>query len=126
MPEKRETLEDVARREAETERERAEARQEYLKSAERLAKEMPEAFVEFCGMVREAVRGERAESGPRPSAGAAGGAGPRGPDRGGRRARRPRAGRAPAGRAAAAPAGSGPGGGGRRRRPPPASRPASP
>jgi hypothetical protein len=56
MPEKRETLEDVARREAETERERAEAREEYLKSAERLAKEMPEAFFEFCGMVREAVR----------------------------------------------------------------------
>src|SRR5947208_13885105 len=56
MPEKRETLEDVARREAEAERERAEAREEYLKSAERLATEIPESFFEYCGMVREAVR----------------------------------------------------------------------
>lgn len=56
MPEKRESLEDVARREAEAERERAEAREEYLKSGERLAKEMPNVFFELAGMLREAVR----------------------------------------------------------------------
>ena len=56
MPEKRETLEEVARREADHEREVAEARAELAKSAERLAKEMPPAFFEFCGMLREAVR----------------------------------------------------------------------
>src|SRR5438067_10915397 len=56
MAEKRESLEEVARREANRERELAEAREEYLKSSERLAQEMPPAFFEFCGMVREAVR----------------------------------------------------------------------
>jgi hypothetical protein len=56
MAEKRESLEEVARREANRERELAEAREEYAKSAERLAKEMPPAFFEFCGMVRESVR----------------------------------------------------------------------
>src|SRR6476659_3410543 len=56
MAEKRESLEEVARREANRERELAEAREEYAKSGERLAKEMPPAFFEFCGMVREAVR----------------------------------------------------------------------
>jgi hypothetical protein len=56
MPEKRESLEDLARREAAAEREREEAQKEYLKSAERLAKEMPEAFFELAGMLREAVR----------------------------------------------------------------------
>jgi hypothetical protein len=56
MAEKRESLEEVARREANRERELAEAREEYTKGGERLAKEMPPAFFEFCGMVREAVR----------------------------------------------------------------------
>ncbi len=56
MGEKRESLEDVARREADHEREVAEARAELAKSGERLAKEMPPAFFEFCGMLREAVR----------------------------------------------------------------------
>ncbi|MCU1282980.1 MAG: hypothetical protein JWM53_6526 [bacterium] len=56
MAEKRESLEEVARREANRERELAEAREEYAKSADRLAKEMPPAFFEFCGMVRESVR----------------------------------------------------------------------
>jgi hypothetical protein len=56
MAEKRESLEDIARREAEHERERAAAREEYVKSAERLATEMPPAFFEFCGMLRESVR----------------------------------------------------------------------
>jgi hypothetical protein len=56
MAEKRETLEEVARREADHERELAEAREEFLKSGERLAKEMPPLFFEFCGIVREAVR----------------------------------------------------------------------
>jgi hypothetical protein len=56
MAEKRESLEEVARREANRERELAEAREEYAKSGERLAKEMPPAFFEFCGIVREAVR----------------------------------------------------------------------
>ena len=56
MAEKRESLEEIARREANRERELAEAREEYAKSGERLAKEMPPAFFEFCGMVREAVR----------------------------------------------------------------------
>jgi len=64
MAEKRESLEDVARREAELERERAEARQEYLKSGERLAKEMPAAFFELCGLVREAVRRFNAAADP--------------------------------------------------------------
>ena len=56
MAEKRESLEEVARREAQVERERQEARQEYLQSAARLAQEMPTAFFEFCGIVRETVR----------------------------------------------------------------------
>lgn len=56
MPEKRESLEEVARREADEERARAEARQEHLQSAERLAKEMPQAFFELAGLLREAVR----------------------------------------------------------------------
>ena len=56
MAEKRESLEEVARREANHERELAEAREEFAKSGERLAKEMPPVFFEFCGMVREAVR----------------------------------------------------------------------
>ena len=56
MAEKRESLEEVARREATRERELAEAREEYAKSGARLAQEMPPAFFEFCGMVREAVR----------------------------------------------------------------------
>lgn len=56
MAEKRESLEEIARREAARERELAEAREEFAKSGERLAKEMPPAFFEFCGMVREAVR----------------------------------------------------------------------
>ena len=56
MAEKRESLEEIARREAARERELAEAREEYAKSGERLAKEMPAAFFELCGMVREAVR----------------------------------------------------------------------
>src|SRR5262245_34325 len=56
MPEKRETLEEVARRESEHERELAEARAETAKSGERLAKEMPPAFFELCGILRESVR----------------------------------------------------------------------
>ncbi len=56
MAEKHESLEEVARREATRERELAEAREEYLKGGERLAKEMPPAFFELCGLVREAVR----------------------------------------------------------------------
>jgi hypothetical protein len=56
MAEKRESLEEVAKREANHERELAEAREEYAKSADRLAKEMPSAFFEFCGILREAVR----------------------------------------------------------------------
>jgi hypothetical protein len=56
MAEKRETLEEVARREADVERERAAAQQEYLQSAERLAQAMPEAFFELAGLLREAVR----------------------------------------------------------------------
>jgi hypothetical protein len=56
MAEKRESLEEVARREANRERELAEAREEFLKSGERLAKEMPPLFFEFCGILREAVR----------------------------------------------------------------------
>lgn len=56
MAEKRESLEEVARREASRERELAEAREELVHSGERLAKEMPPAFFEFCGMLRESVR----------------------------------------------------------------------
>ncbi len=56
MGEKRETLEEFAKREANLEREREEARDEYLKSAEKLAKEMPGVFFEFTGMLREMVR----------------------------------------------------------------------
>src|SRR4051812_1796664 len=56
MGEKRESLEQFARREADQEREREESRQEYLQSGERLAKEMPGVFFELAGMLREAVR----------------------------------------------------------------------
>src|SRR6266508_5848738 len=56
MAEKRESIEDVARREAATERERAEARAEQLEYAEKLSKEVPEAFFELCGVLRENVR----------------------------------------------------------------------
>ena len=56
MPEKRESLEEFARREADRERELAEAREEHKQSAERLAKEMPDRFFEFCGIAREMVR----------------------------------------------------------------------
>jgi hypothetical protein len=56
MPEKRETIEDVARREADLERERAEARAEQIRLAEQLTKQMPEAFFELCGLLRENVR----------------------------------------------------------------------
>lgn len=56
MAEKRETLEDVARQEADHERELADARAEFAKSGAQLAKEMPGIFFEFCGIVREAVR----------------------------------------------------------------------
>jgi hypothetical protein len=56
MAEKRETIEDVARREAATERERAEARAEQIEYAEKLSKEVPEAFFEVCGLLRENVR----------------------------------------------------------------------
>jgi hypothetical protein len=56
MAEKRESLEEFAKREANRERELAEAREEYSRSAEVLAKEMPNRFFELCGMLREAVR----------------------------------------------------------------------
>src|SRR3954471_5548374 len=56
MAEKRESLEDVARQEAQHERELAEAREEYAKSGERLGTEMPSGLFELCGMGREAVR----------------------------------------------------------------------
>lgn len=64
MPEKRETLEEFARREADCERELAEAREEHKQSAERLAKEMPQKFFEFCGIVREMVRRFNAAADP--------------------------------------------------------------
>lgn len=56
MAEKRESLEEFARREADRERELAEAREEFRKSADVLAKEMPHKFFELCGILREAVR----------------------------------------------------------------------
>jgi hypothetical protein len=64
MAEKRETIEEFAKREANRERELAEAREEYLHSAEKLAKEMPSAFFELCGMVRENVRRFNAAADP--------------------------------------------------------------
>jgi hypothetical protein len=56
MAEKRESLEEFARREGDRERELAEARKERAESADRLAKEMPSSFFELCGILREAVR----------------------------------------------------------------------
>ena len=54
MPEKRETLEEIARREADSEREREEARALRRQSSERLAKEVPAAF-QLAKELREAV-----------------------------------------------------------------------
>jgi hypothetical protein len=64
MAEKRESLEELARREAQEEQRLAEARAEYAQSAERLAREMPPAFFELCGLVREAVRRFNAAADP--------------------------------------------------------------
>src|SRR6476659_3651720 len=64
MPEKRPSIEDVARQEAEVERERAEARAEQLKSGEKLAKEMPDSFFELAGLLRETVRRFNAAADP--------------------------------------------------------------
>ena len=56
MGEKRETIEDVARREADAERERAAAMNERIELSGKVAKEMPERFFELCGLLRENVR----------------------------------------------------------------------
>jgi hypothetical protein len=55
MPEKRETLEELARREADGEREREEARALRRQSSERLAKEVPARFFQLAKELREAV-----------------------------------------------------------------------
>ena len=56
MAEKRETIEDVARREADVERERAQARADQQRVLEQLAKQMPDSFFELAGLLRENVR----------------------------------------------------------------------
>src|ERR1700759_5210098 len=56
MGEKRETIEDVARREADAERERSQARAEQLQFATKVAKEGPQRFFGLCGLLRENVR----------------------------------------------------------------------
>lgn len=64
MGEKRETIEEVARREADVERERAASRAEQLELAGKIAKEMPERFFELCGLLRENVRRFNAAADP--------------------------------------------------------------
>ena len=64
MGEKRETIEEVARREADAERERAASRAEQLELAGMIAKEMPERFFELCGLLRENVRRFNAAADP--------------------------------------------------------------
>lgn len=56
MPEKRETLEEVARREADAERERDEARANFVAAREQLSQEVPERFFTLAAELREAVR----------------------------------------------------------------------
>jgi hypothetical protein len=56
MGEKRETIEEVARREADSERALAAAQSERLELSGQVAKEMPERFFELCGLLRENVR----------------------------------------------------------------------
>src|SRR5581483_206890 len=56
MPEKRETLEEVAKREADTEREREEARAIFIVARELLSKEVPERFFTLAVELREAVK----------------------------------------------------------------------
>jgi hypothetical protein len=53
--EKRETLEEIAQREAEAERRAADARAMHLANAERIAKEVPERFLQLAKDVREHV-----------------------------------------------------------------------
>jgi hypothetical protein len=53
---KRETLEEVARREGDAAKETARAEAERRESAERLAKEMPARFFQLAAELREAVR----------------------------------------------------------------------
>lgn len=55
MPEKRETLEEIAKSEAAIERERAKAAAERAQAAEKLAKELPARFYQLAGEVRSAV-----------------------------------------------------------------------
>jgi hypothetical protein len=55
MNDKRETLEDIARREKRALEEERAARDEYLQSAEKLAKEMPPLFFQFCDLLKAAV-----------------------------------------------------------------------
>jgi hypothetical protein len=55
MAEKRETLEDLARREKDAEQERNDQRAEMLVSAERLAKEVPERFFQLATDLKQAV-----------------------------------------------------------------------
>jgi hypothetical protein len=52
----RETVEAFAKREANEEREKAEARAAYARNAQRLAAEMPGHFFAFAGNLREAVK----------------------------------------------------------------------
>lgn len=55
MGEKRETLEQLARREADAEREREARRQQLLANAERLAKEVPQRFFQLVDELRAAL-----------------------------------------------------------------------
>ncbi len=56
MAEKRESIEELGKREAEYERELGQMRETQLANAGKLADEVPGKFFELCGMVREAVR----------------------------------------------------------------------
>ena len=56
MAEKRETIEELAQKEAAYEKEMAQARELSLQNASKLVQEVPGKFFEFCGMLREAVR----------------------------------------------------------------------
>jgi hypothetical protein len=56
MAEKRETIEELAKRESEYDKEQARAREISLQNSGKLVQEVPGKFFEFCGMLREAVR----------------------------------------------------------------------
>jgi hypothetical protein len=56
MAEKRETVEELAQKEAQYERDLAQMRETSLQNSHKLGQEVPKTFFEFCGLLRETVR----------------------------------------------------------------------